>query len=141
MGGSPLSFFDLLAQGAGGELFPGLSWEFDFGQLTVRVPAAGEADTAAFRVTAHLPGKLGLTAALELVALGPGGVPIDGAGDLTDLPQPSAPLTFRRLSDQPWDAGYQIYRSDPIVAVADLRAAAGYGRTVAEHEICSRCDG
>ncbi len=101
---------------------------------------------ASFRVAAALPGAAGLSFKLAVEARGPGGVVIDGAGDPAQLPglPPTAlagseSLVLRRQASNAWEEGYQLYLSDEVVAVADLRAAKDYQRTAAENEQCERC--
>ena len=108
---------------------------------------------ASFRVRVALPAFLGPEVKLDLVSLGPGGEPIDGAGELAGFPGaiPKAAflgedgLVLRRLSDRPTDEGAHWYESDVVVAIADLRAARAYTRTPAENAAnnpggCVRCD-
>ncbi|MDY7093844.1 MAG: Ig-like domain-containing protein [Acidobacteriota bacterium] len=102
---------------------------------------------ASFRVRARLPGSLGPQTTVEVLALGPGGLEMAGAGDpalLAGLP-PTAlsgadALVLRRLADDPWEDGYNLYLSDEVVALADLRAAQSFSRTAAEASACRRCD-
>jgi RHS repeat-associated protein len=102
---------------------------------------------ASFRILATLPGVAGNEVRVDLVSLGAGGLPIDGAGDpalLAGLPRTSLSgaeggVLLRRQAQNRWEEGYQLYLSDEIAAVADLRAAAGYSRTAAETELCTRC--
>jgi len=103
-----------------------------------------------FRLLAHLPGVAGAPGSeikLDLVSVGPLGVEIGGAGDpatLPDLPPTSLAGTdgviLHRLSDNPLDEGYQIYLSEEIAPLADLRAASAFTRTTTEEEKCTRCD-
>jgi YD repeat-containing protein len=105
----------------------------------------------AFRILAHLPGGAGAEIFLDLVSLGPGGVEIRGAGDgasISDLPPTSFVgadgLKLTRLSDNPLDEGYQIYLSEEVAALADLRASDAFERTQDEEDACEdeerRCD-
>ncbi|HSL81388.1 MAG TPA: DUF6531 domain-containing protein, partial [Thermoanaerobaculia bacterium] len=110
--------------------------------------AEGAADLpGSFRVLAHLPGASGAEVRLDVVALGTGGVEIRGAGGPTAIPglPPAAleaadGLLLRRLSDNPLDEGYQVYLSEEVAALADLRASAEFDRTAREDEQCERCD-
>jgi RHS repeat-associated protein len=103
----------------------------------------------AFRVLADLPGHLGPTVELDLVALGAGGKEMFGAGDparFTDLPRTSLTgpraLRLQRLSDTPTDTGFHRYLSEEVAVLADLRASRKYSRTADEGEapVCFRCD-
>ncbi|MEM7480683.1 MAG: Ig-like domain-containing protein [Acidobacteriota bacterium] len=103
---------------------------------------------AGFRVMAALPGGLGPQIQLDVESLGPGGLRMPDAGDPSVWPGlPSTALTgpdgllLRRLAEQPWEEGYQMYLSDPVVTVADLRASEAYVRTSDEAAECTRCDG
>jgi RHS repeat-associated protein len=117
------------------------------------VPTAPEAPNrpdlpASFRVLATLPGIAGNEVRLDVVSLGAGGLPIGGAGDpaiFADLPRasmagPLEGLLLRRQAQNRWEEGYQLYLSDEIAAVSDLRAARGYTRTAAETGQCARCN-
>ncbi len=104
---------------------------------------------ASFRVRVALPSFLGPEVRLDLVSLGPGGEPIDGAGDLPGIPKTGFTgddgLVLRRLSANPTDEGSHWYESEVVVAIADLRAARAYTRTPAENAAnapggCVRCD-
>ncbi|HYP22304.1 MAG TPA: DUF6531 domain-containing protein, partial [Actinomycetota bacterium] len=103
--------------------------------------------SASFRVLATLPAVVGAETKVDVVSLGPGGLPISGAGDadvIADLPRPALEgengVVLRRLADQPWEDGYQLYLSKEIAVLADLRAAKAYQRTAKEDEQCVRCD-
>ncbi|MCB1055040.1 MAG: Ig-like domain-containing protein, partial [Acidobacteria bacterium] len=100
---------------------------------------------ASFRVRAFLPGSLGSEIRLDVVSLGPGGLPIQGAGSgLTGLPKTALDgddgLVLRRQADDPREDGYDLYVSEEAVALADLRASAAYTRTSRESMLCTRCD-
>ncbi len=104
---------------------------------------------ASFRVRVALPSFVGPEVKLDLVSLGPGGEPIDGAGNLPGLPRTAFlsddGLVMRRLSASPTDEGSHWYESEVVVAIADLRAARAYARTPAENAAnapggCIRCD-
>ena len=107
------------------------------------VPAPAD-QRASFRVLAALPGVAGDTVHLDLAGIGPGGLPVDGAGELEDLPVPSFDgddgLVLHRLAENPWEDGSQLFLSDEVVAVADLRAARAYQRSAAENAVCARCN-
>ena len=102
------------------------------------------------RVEARLPGGLADSAGelrLELVSEGPGALEVDGAGDpavIPDLPPTSYRgqdgIRLRRLADRPWEEGYGLFVSEPILLVADLRASAYYDLTTEEEGVCRRCD-
>ncbi len=98
---------------------------------------------AVFRVMVALPGVLGAEIRLDVVSLGAGGLPMPG-DDHPDAPPPSLTgaegLLLRRLADQPWQEGYQIYVSGPVVTFADLRAVREYAESADEAELCARCD-
>ncbi|MBZ0111129.1 MAG: DUF6531 domain-containing protein, partial [Thermoanaerobaculia bacterium] len=99
--------------------------------------------SAWFQALAFLPGAAGEELSLDVEAVGPGGVVVRGAGTDEPLPRVSlvgddaVPLT--RQSDVPWHDGYNIYRSEPMVAVADLRATRLFDRTEREDDQCVRC--
>ncbi|MCP4547098.1 MAG: hypothetical protein GY835_11585 [bacterium] len=96
------------------------------------VPAADELP-GLIRVEASLPSALANAAGevvVDLVALGPGGLEIRGAGDpllIENLPPTgftgSDGLVLTRLAGKPWEEGYNVFSSDPIVVLADLRAS------------------
>ncbi|NJL26592.1 MAG: hypothetical protein HC897_01300 [Thermoanaerobaculia bacterium] len=82
-----------------------------------------------------------------LLSLGPEGYEIRGAGNSAQLPQlpPTSyqgaqALVLRRQADQPWEDGYSLFASEPVVLLADLRASAHYQRNALENEQCDRCD-
>jgi RHS repeat-associated protein len=50
-------------------------------------------------------------------------------------------LLLTRQASDPWQDGYNLYLSEEVVAVADLRAARAYTRTSRESEACVRCNG
>ncbi|MCP4959094.1 MAG: RHS repeat protein, partial [Actinomycetia bacterium] len=120
-----------------------------FGVPTAAVGLGGELP-GRVRIEARLPGGLANAAGelrLDLVSEGPGGLEIDGAGDpdlIAGLPPTSYRgndgLLLRRLSDRPYDEGYGIFVSEPIVLIADLRASAYYQQTPEEENVCQRCD-
>ncbi|NJL27416.1 MAG: hypothetical protein HC897_05730, partial [Thermoanaerobaculia bacterium] len=97
------------------------------------------------RVRLELPGGLADAQGrlvLDLLSLGAGGLEIAGAG--ADQP-PTAlegeqALVLHRQSDEPWQEGYNLFISDPVVLLADLRASAKITRTSKENEACKRCD-
>jgi RHS repeat-associated protein len=113
-------------------------------------PVPGGPDLAAsFRVLASLPGVAGDTVKLDVVGLGPGGLPVAGAGPDTVADLPAAELdgtdhgvVLHRQAENRWEEGYQLYLSEEVAAVADLRAARHYERTEDEkkEENCERCD-
>jgi RHS repeat-associated protein len=120
-----------------------------FGVPTAKESSAPDAPDlpGAFAIQAHLPGTLGPVARLDVVSLGPGGKEIDGLGNPETLPGlPRTSLTgeravvLRRLSDNRYDEGYNLYRSQEIAVLADVRAARAYVRTAKETADCSRCD-
>ncbi|MGB5815266.1 MAG: DUF6531 domain-containing protein, partial [Thermoanaerobaculia bacterium] len=103
--------------------------------------------SGSFQIKAALPGELGAEVLLDVLSLGPGGRAIPGAGDSdSEVGLPRVALSgergvpLRRLADNPWEPGYQIYRSGPVAALADLRAAGLYTRTESEAGKCIRCD-
>ncbi|HKI05513.1 MAG TPA: Ig-like domain-containing protein [Thermoanaerobaculia bacterium] len=101
-----------------------------------------------FFIQAHLPGVTGQEVRLDLVSHGPGGKEIDGLGDpetLDGLPRTSLKgtddsIVLKRLSANPFDDGYTVFRSKEIAAIADVRAAKAYTRTQKEKDDCTRCD-
>ncbi len=101
-----------------------------------------------FVLRAHLPGILGTEVRVDLVSLGAGGKEIQGLGDpqhaLADLPKAKLAGTtdgieLTRLSDNPYEDGYNLYQSKEIAAIADVRAAHAYHRTEDETNDCTRC--
>jgi RHS repeat-associated protein len=119
------------------------------------VPTAKEsADPASpdlsgsFYVQAQLPGLATDQVRVDLVSLAAGGTEIDGLGDsetVTGLPRTRLSgdahgLVLKRLSDKPFEEGYNLYRSDEIAAIADVRAAKAYTRIQKEKDDCTRCD-
>ncbi|MEO8195271.1 MAG: RHS repeat-associated core domain-containing protein [Thermoanaerobaculia bacterium] len=104
---------------------------------------------ASFRIRVALPSTLGPEVRIDVAGVGPGGEPLDDAGDLEGLPgtrfEGDEGVVLHRLSEQPWEEGSQIYESDTLIAVADLRAAKAYTRSAREKEPanpgwCVRCD-
>ena len=104
---------------------------------------------ASFRIRVALPGSLGPEVKLDVAGIGPGGEPIDDAGELSGLPRSRLEgeegVVLHRLADSPWEEGVHWYESDELVAVADLRAARAYTRTEREDDAgvassCVRCD-
>jgi RHS repeat-associated protein len=102
-----------------------------------------------FFLQAHLPGIADSEVRMELVSLGAGGKEIDGLGDAEKIA--GLPITrlsgtgdheivLKRLSDKPYEEGYNIYRSQEIAAIADVRAAKKYTRSPKEKDDCKRCD-
>ncbi|MCP4657523.1 MAG: hypothetical protein GY856_19125, partial [bacterium] len=102
---------------------------------------------------------------IDLVALGPGGLEIRGAGDpalIANLPPVSfrttgavpatGSLVLERQAEHPWEEGYNLFVSDPVVVLADLRASLHYQMSDQEKEasdpeitheddlLCTRCD-
>jgi RHS repeat-associated protein len=81
---------------------------------------------------------------VDILSIGPGGEEIDPAGWGQELPSTSfkdeQSLVLTRQAENPWEIGYNIFTSEPVVAIADLRAAIGYHRSGAEDEVCYRCD-
>ena len=81
---------------------------------------------------------------LNVAGVGPDDEPFDGAGDALDMP-PAAyldldALRLERQADDPWEEGYRLYLSEPVVLLSDLRASAAYEETEDELEVCTRCD-
>jgi len=106
-----------------------------------------EPEPGLIRLHLRLPGGLADSSGqlrLELVSLGPGGYEIRGAGEPADLPPTSyldtEALVLERQADNPWEPGYSLFLSEPIVLVADLRASAKYELSEAEEDDCERCD-
>lgn len=119
----------------------------------VPVPAAyltaAETFPASFRLLASLPGFVGDEVRLEVVSLGPSGTPIQPAGDAQQLPNlPRVALegdgdqggvVLRRLAENRWEDGYQMFLSRRVEAIADLRAAKDFERTADEETACVHC--
>ena len=79
----------------------------------------------------------------DLVSQGPGGLEIDGLSPLDGVTLPSTSLrglALKRQGRHPWEQGYGLFLSDPVVLLADLRAMADYERTALEDAVCRRCD-
>ncbi|HRY46025.1 MAG TPA: DUF6531 domain-containing protein, partial [Thermoanaerobaculia bacterium] len=101
-------------------------------------PAAGHATYTpeSFSVLAFLPGgelETGETIHVDVFAttVTGGRLPESAPG----FPKSALrDLVLRRQSDDPSDAAYNRYQSDPIVVVADPRAQYAYARTVAEND-------
>jgi RHS repeat-associated protein len=120
------------------------------------VPSAVEGDNhqnqpGLIRVQATLPATLGQnqqTVMLDVLSVGPTGAEITPPGDpdqLTDLPRVELKGTdhgikLTRLSDNLWEEGHQLYLSEPIVVLGDLKASHKYTRSKDEDDRCTRCD-
>jgi RHS repeat-associated protein len=137
--------FAAVTEGAAAEAtaprFRPLSRLAPFGVPTATVD--GHELPGAFHILAALPGAAGPQATFEVAGLGPGGLPVQGAGEaaaLPGLPAPVTEVTARRLAENPWEEGYQLYLSDPVAVLAELRAARDYARTALEESLCRRCD-
>ncbi len=109
--------------------------------------SAGPNVPGAFKIRMAIPGGAGPEVKVDVVSLGPQGGPIDPQGDPALLPglPPTAlvgenGLAMRRMSDVPWQEGYMMYESEPVVVLSDLRASRAYARTPAEEALCPRCD-
>ncbi|MEO1365724.1 MAG: DUF6531 domain-containing protein, partial [Acidobacteriota bacterium] len=131
-----------------------------FGVPTAPIPGVDEEleHPGLVRVEMHLPGELADAQGelrVDLVSIGVGGEEITGAGDpdvYTKLPPTSYRdadgLLLKRQSDVPWHEGYQIFLSEPIITLADLRASHWYVMTPTEKDakdsagepLCRRCD-
>ena len=134
-----------VAEADDGSLQPILSVA-PFGVPTAADPFVGELP-GVFRIQAALPGDLGPEVPFDILSLGPGGQAIRGAGDPAEVEGlPPIALTgddavvLRRLADNPWEPGYQLYLSDEVAVLADLRAATAFSRTAKEDEQCNRCE-
>ncbi len=99
------------------------------------------------RVEARLPGfaaQTGDEVLVTLASVGPTGTIVQGTGlGAGTGPQPSHALLLRRQATNPWEEGYEIFVSDPVVLLADLRASIVVGMTPAEKAedgLCRRCD-
>ncbi|MEO1082739.1 MAG: DUF6531 domain-containing protein, partial [Acidobacteriota bacterium] len=90
-------------------------------------------------------GAQGSTLKVELLSTAPEGDEIDGL-TLDGAPptsyKDSEALELRRMADRPYEDGYGLYLSEPVVLIADLRASIAYDRTPDENdpELCRRCD-
>ncbi|HEX6904369.1 MAG TPA: Ig-like domain-containing protein [Thermoanaerobaculia bacterium] len=101
-----------------------------------------------FRIVASLPGFTGNQVKIDVVSEdAAGGKAIRDAGDpeaLQDLPRASWTgddgVVLRRLAEHPWEPGYELFSSDEIAVLSDLRAASAYQRSDEEDESCVRCD-
>ncbi|HEY6322118.1 MAG TPA: DUF6531 domain-containing protein, partial [Thermoanaerobaculia bacterium] len=122
-----------------------------FGVPSVSEGANGQQRPGLIRIQATLPALLGQnaqTVLLDVQSVGSTGAPIVAPGDptvLTDLPRVALTgadqgLKLTRQSDKPYDEGHQIYLSEPIVVLADLKASHKYNRSSAEQGLCTRCD-
>ncbi len=100
------------------------------------------------RVQAQLPGGLADAEGkirVDLSGIGPAGLPVRGLGEgLMDEPvaelRDDKALVLQRQSDNPLSEGYNVFLSDPVVLLADVRASAHFERSEAEKEACRRCD-
>jgi RHS repeat-associated protein len=113
------------------------------------VPTEAEAEgspyqlPAVFQVLAKVASTLPeLT--IDVVSITPGGEEIDPAGSEEGLPatgfKEDDALVLSRQAENPWEEGYNLFTSEKVVSIADLRAAIGYERSEAEDEACLRCD-
>ncbi len=100
------------------------------------------------RVQAQLPGGLADAEGkirVDLAGIGPAGLPVRGLGEgLMDEPmaelKDDKALVLQRQSDNPLSEGYNVFLSDPVVLLADVRASAHFERSEAEKKVCRRCD-
>jgi RHS repeat-associated protein len=76
---------------------------------------------------------------IQVSGIGPGGSPIDPAGQLEDIPAPQIFETLRRQANQPWEKGATTYISKKMAAIADLRASVTYDASEDELQVCARC--
>ena len=122
-----------------------------FGVPTVSEGTNGQQRPGLIRIQATLPALLGQnsqTVLLDMQSVGPTSAPLVAPGDPTALPDlPRVALTgadqglkLTRQSDKPYDEGHQIYLSEPIVLLADLKASHKYNRSQTEKDLCTRCD-
>ncbi|HEX9737173.1 MAG TPA: RHS repeat domain-containing protein, partial [Thermoanaerobaculia bacterium] len=99
------------------------------------------------RVRLALPGSVDASVVrVDLVSVSPGGLEIDGAGNpaqIPDLPPTTLrDLELRRQGADPAQSGYNLFLSEPVVLLADLRASVHYQETDGEKDpaVCTRCD-
>lgn len=110
-------------------------------------PEQQEVQPGSFHLLAALPGFVGNEIKLDLESLGPTGAPILPAGPSglhaevprTALTGPDHGVVLKRLAENRWEDGYQLFLSKRVEAIADLRVAIGYQRTQEENQVCLRC--
>jgi YD repeat-containing protein len=95
-------------------------------------------------IMASLPGVTAGEVKMDLLSVGPSGLPIPEAGDPVALPTlPRTALTgdkavrLKRSAGRVWEEGYHVYLSDEIAVLADLRASKSYTHSPVEY--CPRC--
>ena len=110
------------------------------------VANGGTAGSGAFRLVAYLPGVTTPRVSFDLASLGAAGARLAPVGSIADLPGAPAvaregaqALQFRRQSDDPREEGVTRYVSEPVVALADVRASRTWQRTPQEAQACVRC--
>ena len=156
--GAPRASF----MGAGTEQLVRLDKVAPFGVPTTDIPGVeGTEYPGLIRVEMFLPGRVADTAGelkVDLLALTAEGGRFPDAGTpaatgpMTKLPTTALEgedaLSLRRQSDDPRQAGYNLFISEPVVVLADLKASHAYDMTEAEKSatdsaddpLCPRCD-
>ncbi|HEV7509645.1 MAG TPA: Ig-like domain-containing protein [Thermoanaerobaculia bacterium] len=121
------------------------------------VPTAKENDkpdtpnlTGLVQFVAELPGSLGADIHLDVEGVTPAGKAVSELGDpevITNLPRASMTgeddgLKLTRVSEKPWEDGYNRYVSKPVAVLADVRASHHYDRNPEEKKDghCDRCE-
>ncbi|MDA8020339.1 MAG: Ig-like domain-containing protein, partial [Thermoanaerobaculia bacterium] len=115
---------------AGSAEFPGLV------RFQVQMPGLSDDASSSSLPRSHIY--------LDVAGVGPEEEPIDGAGEGTDVPPVSFlgqdAMLLERQADDPWEEGYRLYISEPVVLLSDLRASAAYEEHEDELDVCTRCD-
>lgn len=92
-----------------------------------------------FRILASLPGVVGEAPKFfTFGALKP--AQVKKAQCLNEELKPDREIPMRRMADNPWEPGYQLYISKDIAVLADPRASRRYDRSTEENQNCTRCD-
>jgi RHS repeat-associated protein len=104
-----------------------------------------------FRILAALPGMVANEVRLDVSGVGPAGKPVQElatpaeADQIEGMPRaertgPQHGVKLRRMAENPWEPGYQLFFSEEVAVLADPRAARKYDRTNDEKEKCTRCE-
>jgi RHS repeat-associated protein len=116
-----------------------------FGVPSVEEEGNGQRRPGLIQFLASLPGGLGPQVTLGLLSVGWTGAPVPAAaGDCAPIPNlPPVKLddlTFTRQSNQLYQEGYNLFLSQPLAVLADLKASHFYHRSADEDDHCTRCD-
>ncbi len=128
---------DALARGADGR-YRKIHRMAPFGVPTAKENSDPQSEDipGSFRILASLPGLVGNDVNLRVT----GGLGPAALGETACLLGEEPEVTLHRMADRPWEAGYQLYLSQEVVALADPRASRRYQRSPKEDEECVRCD-